>query len=798
MSFAKNHRGRLLRWLFALLALAVPATVGQHILLQWHHPVPEFLLFWHEPSVVYQVLPGGGAEAAGVQPGDVILAVNDAPFIVNGFPSPPTDLQVDQTVILTIERDGRLLELGVPFVAAARIAHLPFILPVIFALAFWVASTLLLWRRFWQVEVRLLFLLAQTVAIAALFPSPYFAPWYPTSILQVYLSGVCFFLAISLLLHYHVTFPVVLGTPRQRRWGLSILYGLKLVIVAGWVMAQAGWLPYWVWQLGGLYVVLEITAAIIVLIYVYLRRATPDGRRRLRLIVFGNVLAAGLPTLLYIVPAVAVGFALMPDWLVLLCLLVAPLSYFYATVRHNLFGIDRLLNRAAVYALLSLGILLLYLGPLLLIYRFLPGDLPAQALVVAGLTLLVGLTFEWTRRQVQRWVDRLFYGGWYDYPGVVETVSDALARTLEREQLAEVLTRQIPALMQLHPGSLHVSASDQPPSLPISQSTNLPVYQSTHLRYPLSFQNQPRGLWTVGPRRDGDDFTPADQRILATLAREAEIALGNVLLVETLRGQLGELRASRESLAQAQRQLLRSREEERGRLARELHDGPIQALVGLNMQLGLLLGRASPPPAASGGTLPLSRTSGEGEGWGGGEVADALIAMRGEVRGLLADLRQVCAELRQPMLDTLGLGAALRGLAEEWSAEYGVATRLDLPPDASLRPLPGEVTVNLYRIVQEALANVARHAGASLVAIRLAWEGPCLLLTVQDDGCGFSVPAALADLTVQGHFGLAGMAERAGLIGGALGVASAPGQGTTVRVEYESANQRVSESANQR
>jgi len=129
--------------------------------------------------------------------------------------------------------------------------------------------------------------------------------------------------------------------------------------------------------------------------------------------------------------------------------------------------------------------------------------------------------------------------------------------------------------------------------------------------------------------------------------------------------------------------------------------------------------------------------------------------------------------------------AALHGLAAEWSAGCGVVIQLDLPPDASLRPWPGEVTVNLYRVVQEALTNITHHAGASTVAIRLAWEGARLVLTVQDNGHGFHVPANLADLTTQGHFGLAGMAERASLIGGAMAVTSAPGQGTTIRVECE-------------
>ncbi|MBN1584471.1 MAG: sensor histidine kinase, partial [Anaerolineae bacterium] len=406
------------------------------------------------------------------------------------------------------------------------------------------------------------------------------------------------------------------------------------------------------------------------------------------------------------------------------------------------------LNRALVYGLLSLGILLLYLGPFLLIYRFAPGDWLAQAMVAAGLTLLVGLSFDWSRRWVQRLVDRLFYGGWYDYPGVVETVSEALGRSLDLAHLTDVLTHQVPVLMQLRAGHLWIGAPDETPP---------PNASGTHLRFVFPLEGRRCAAWTVEPRRDGEAFMTSDHRILKTLADQAEIALNNVLLVEMLRRQLGEIR-------EAQRQLLRSREEERSRLARDLHDGPVQMLVGLNMQLGLLLNALGTPNASPDASLTT---------------------MRAEVRALLSALRQVCAELRPPMLDTIGLGAAIRTLAEEWSAQCDVRVALDLPPDAALRSLPGDVAVNLYRVVQEALSNIAHHAAARLMIIRLVWGGTHLILTVQDDGRGFVVPATFHDLTTSGHFGLVGMQERVGLIGGEWMVDSAPGRGTTVRVVWQ-------------
>jgi len=751
----------LWRCFFALLALVVPALVGYDVYFQWRTPALD-LGFDRRTGLVYEVSQGTPADWAGLLAGDVILSVD-------GIPLSEWDAPAVGNYAVQIERDGQRLVLELPVLPLARVHLLSLVSAAAVALIFWGIGTLLLLRRFQQQEVRLLFLLAQTFAILLLFPLAHPHP----SVLPIWaidLSNACFYLAAPLLLHYYLTFPVPLGTPRQRRRGLTVIYGLALISVAFWLSGAP------LARLGAIYAILEVAAAVVVLVYVYLRRATPDGRRRLRLVVFGSVIAASVPIFFYILPFMTEASYGIPEWLTALFLVIVPLSYLYATARHNLFGIDRLLNRALVYALLALGILLLYIGPFLLIYRFLPGDPLAQIIVVAGLMLLVGLAFNWSRTQVQRLVDRLFYGGWYDYPGVVETVSAALARTLDREQLADVLTRQLPELMQLRPGRLWIGEQNQLPSHPVTQ-------------FPLTFQGQVRGLWSVEPRCDGEDFAASDRRILETLADQAEISLSNVLLVEMLRRQLDQIRASREMLGLAQHQLLRSREEERARLARELHDGPIQSLVAMNLQLSLLLSQPSPPaplPTLREGRLPSSSQDWEREGKGEGDSspAQARKAMRAEVRYLLADLRRACAELRPPILDALGLVPALRVLAKDWSLQSDVPVCLDLLSDDALSPLPEEVEVNLYRVVQEALTNVARHAAARQVTIRLVEdeEASRLTLTIQDDGRGFVVPADAHDLTAQDHFGLVSMQERVNLIGGEWTIESAPGQGTTARV----------------
>jgi signal transduction histidine kinase len=727
-------------WLYILLALVAPIIFGHHVLFLWRLPVPEFALEWNKPFVVSEVIPGGGAEAAGVQPGDIILDVGGTPFAFGQFP-----IHVGQIVALGVERGGRRLELYVPLVSLAQAATPYLVSTAIPSLTYWIGGTLLFWRRFRQREVGLLYVLCQAIAVALLFPPPSFLPWCRRAFWATLMSAVCIVFAPSLLLHFHVTYPVALGTPHRRRWVLGVLYGLAMLAVLGWLAhVELGFSL--VWRLGILLAVLELVAVMVILLYVYFRRATADGRRRLRVIA-PSVAVSVIPlAILYALAASFRGFSTPPEFLARLALLVAPIGYLIAVVRHNLFNIDRALNRTSVYLLLSLGILALYVGPVLLAYRFLPGDPMVQMIMAVGLTLLVGLGFGWTRTRVQRWVDRLFYGGWYDYPAVVEMVSDALARSLTWAQLDDVLTHQVSEMMQLHPGELWIGRPD---------AESFPKEGSPQWQFHLSFEGQVWGVWTVGTRLDGDDFTLIDGRILQTLAHQAEIALSNVLLVEALQRRLDEIQ-------KMQHRLLRSREEEQARLARDLHDGPIQLLVGLNMQLGLLL--------SSRDDAPLS-----------GE----LMAMRGEVRGLLSDLRRVCADLRPPMLDTLGLGAALRALAAEWSVQHSKTLDLDLPADAALRLLPGEVAVNLYRVIQEALANAVRHATIDRLKLCLAWDDGRLELTVEDDGCGFAVPGALHNLTSAGHFGLAGMQERVDLIGGELEIDSAPGQGTAVRVVWQ-------------
>ncbi|MGC9398428.1 MAG: sensor histidine kinase [Anaerolineae bacterium] len=726
-----------LRILFGLLSLVLPLLVGYDIYFQWNTATLDVSVD-EATGRVSHVAQQSFADWAGLWEGDVILSIEGVPFSA-------WHRRVPGNYMAQVQRGDRRLEMELYFVPLVKVNRWPLISGVVTALVFWGVGTVLLWRRFARSEVRLLFLLLQVLGVAALFllahPEGTRMPWMDR------LGMMCFQLAAPLVLHHILTFPALTDYSRARRRVLGLAYGLTLAAIAGTWLLPGRWV-----QALLVSTALAFLAIGGLLIYIYVHLASPEERRGLRLILFGN-LAAGLPTLVvYILPYLLHLPWRPATWTAGFFMILAPISYLLSVTRYRLFDIDRLLNRALVYGLLSLGILLLYLGPFLLLYRFVPGDVAAQILVVSILTLLIGLGFDWARTRAQRWVDRFFYGGWYDYPSVVETVSAALARTLERQQLHDVLTRRVPTLMQLQDAKLQFVEPGEsiPPALPPAAAA---------LRFLLEFQGDVRATWEIGARRDGDDFSSTDRRILQTLARQAEVALGNVLLVEALRRRLNEIR-------EAQRQLLHSREEERSRLARDLHDGPVQLLVGLNLQVGLLLNQ-----------LDLSGVEDSGA-----TVRQELRGLRSEVRQLLADLRRVCTDLRPPMLDTLGLGAALRALAEAWSNQHGIPLNVQLPTNRTLRDLPADVAVNLYRVTQEALNNVAHHADARHVLLRLRREGARLSLTVRDDGRGFSVPDHLRQLAVADHFGLIGIQERVELIGGELTLTSSPGQGTTVHV----------------
>jgi signal transduction histidine kinase len=207
--------------------------------------------------------------------------------------------------------------------------------------------------------------------------------------------------------------------------------------------------------------------------------------------------------------------------------------------------------------------------------------------------------------------------------------------------------------------------------------------------------------------------------------------------------------------AMLSRKVLLVQEEERARLSRELHDELGQVLSALQYELGWLKGRAAADPA---------------------QVAASFGNAIEMVDRAATELRRICKALRPPLLDDLGVEAALRNLVKEFESHSDLAVDLSLKLDSARDRISEAASLCLYRVLQESLHNVTRHAEASAVNIALLRERDRLVLTVRDDGTGFEVDDPRAALGC----GIAGMRERAHLVDGSVEIESSPQQGTTV------------------
>jgi signal transduction histidine kinase len=234
----------------------------------------------------------------------------------------------------------------------------------------------------------------------------------------------------------------------------------------------------------------------------------------------------------------------------------------------------------------------------------------------------------------------------------------------------------------------------------------------------------------------------------------------NQQLVDQLAQQVKALDQVNLALQDAQRRLLSRREEERKRLARELHDEIIQDLVSINLELENI--------EASKDVTTVLRSD--------------LIDIRESIRILIADVRRICGDLRPPTIDSLGLGSALLSHTRTWSERTGISVYLDLAPD--LVRLPENIELSLFRIVQEGLNNVRKHSQATSVRVQLQHTSPrTLMISIADNGKGIVGKVNLASLSANGHFGLLGLSERVALLGGHLKIQSQNEGGLLLQAE---------------
>ena len=581
--------------------------------------------------------------------------------------------------------------------------------------------------------------------------------------------------------------------PNWYRWPIRVLYLLFLVLIGLMAFFNHGEPEGFVFFFGVLIPIAGISSQA----FRYRNAATAEERQLSRALMWtlGLAFGAALLLALFALALSAIGpspagralgelgqivFLVFPPLFG-----VMPVAFFVLLIRYRVWDIERVLNRALVYGVLTacvIGLYVLVVGSLSVLFQ--TGGNPAIALTATG---LVAVLFEPLRTRLQRAVNRLMYGERDEPYAVLSRLGRRLEGTLAPEAVLPTIVRTVTEALRLPYAAIALRTGDglapghfpkgegelwsgsslatvaegegtpspavppsrrgkgargSGPSSVIAASGGSPVPDP--LRLPLVYQNEPVGELLVGPRAPGEAFSPADRRLLADLAHQAGVAAHAVRLT-------AELQRSRQRLVTA-------REEERRRLRRDLHDGLGPALASLTLKLETARNRLGHDPGA-----------------------DALLAeLAAQVQDAIADIRRLVYALRPPALDELGLVSALREQAAQYGQSGHNALHITVEAPECLPPLPAAVEVAAYRIGQEALTNVVRHADARTcrLALSLAVNGEqgTLRIEVSDDGRGPGPDRALG-------VGLPSMRERAAELGGACLIEPLPAGGTRVFAE---------------
>lgn len=759
-------------------------------------------------GMVYEVAADSPAFAAGIHPGDSILAINGKP--IEQAAANYSTIPEGTNVTLLILQDGQQREIVFVLSPSPRAETFQRLTPLLVALCFVLFSFIIWAYKPYDLTVILYLSINQLGATGLAYGT--------LSSLGLFWAGrwfgaiLCVF--SPLLVHFHLLFT----HPNQharRKWIMGSLY-----VVA---IANALWrwsYPLPVNSLGyrvsrdvsSIYFAAAVLSSVVLLTHAYVSSSSPSQRRRIRLMVAGTALAFGPLIGLALLPDILSGTLIVAYEFTFPFLLLMPLAYGVAIYRHNLLQIDRLINRSVVHLALLLILTILYLVLAMGITRLWRDSWVEQPFVWGVVTLLFATIFAPLRNRLQVIADRLFYGGWYDYRSVVSEMSQSLGKVMDSNEMGDLLVNRLIAILRLDGAALLLHNNEHllvlvrvkgfrplPSYLQTSGALATKLFQAarplsalelktalktdepteeeqswlTHselnMWIPLIHHKKLQGVLLLGHRPGREPFDAEDRRAFMTLSWGAAVAAENIQLVMSLRQRVDEVN-------QLYSQLVQGREAERKRLARELHDRPIQDLINLHHHL-------NPNP----------------------QLADTAVE---NVRGLqersqaiIDDLRQICTDLRPAALDDLSLGLAIQGYVEDIAENEGISIALSLSREDGFlsESLPEDVKVCLFRVLQEVVTNAHRHAQANHIQVNLTVMPDYVTLEVQDDGQGFQFPARLGSLTRDGHFGLAGLQERLNLVGGTLRIKSSPGQGTmlwaSIQLNHNAAgNYRLDES----
>jgi len=528
-------------------------------------------------------------------------------------------------------------------------------------------------------------------------------------------------------------FPNGKFVPSWTRWILllSIPWNYGLVMIAPFDAESMGQKPL----ITGIVAIFSIVFSLIGIysqIYRYRKISNATERVQTRWVVFGFTLWIAyifISTLPYIylnnlppgAPVPWWGPASELGWW--LSLNILPISLTIAITQSRLWNIDLVINRTLVYGTLTIATMAFYILVVGLFGSLLKVD--NRSIIAFVATGMVAIVFQPLRVRLQNWVNRLMYGERDNPVTVLSKLGEELEHTGSPEDALSSIVKTVATTLKLPYVAIELGENHE-----ISAAYGIP---KDHLiRLPMQYQTTTSGYLTVAQRSPGETFQPTELQLLENIARQAGAAAHAAKLT-------ADLLASRQ-------QLVTTREEERRRIRRDLHDGLGPQLASQTLTLTAVRRLLSQNP----------------------DAADQLIqeAIK-HAQTSTDDLRRLVYDLRPPALDDLGLINAMKTRAQHFISEE-MQLAIDLPN--SLPPLPAAVEVACYMIFQEALTNVIRHSEASYCSVSLNLKTD-LELCIEDNGRGI-------DQQYHSGVGMNSMRQRAEELGGKFQVRSIPHKGT--------------------
>lgn len=587
---------------------------------------------------------------------------------------------------------------------------------------------------------------------------------------------------------------------------LAFAWSLPFVLIPIAELQDMGWFPF---LRSGVRLTIALSLAVVVILLIsqFRKSANPTIRFRIRLVFSGTVLAFAPLLLLSLLPNLF-GAVFIPHEVNFAWLLIIPLSYGYSITNQKIFGFESVLNRIIVYYLAAVLFAGGYLVAADIFIYFIPDWANFWAWTIAGLGLLLLFLLARVNQLIRQLANWVLYGSEKSHLELLAQMTESLGPVLDRERLQEILVDELAVTVPLTGVALFLKMrgnsfvlqgltgfdwqASGDFSLPensslvaflqgqgtivendkvqkafkhtvlVPEELEILSISGIGLWIPLISGDEMHGLLVLGCKPGGVLFNAGDRRVWLIFAHQAGVAAHNLLLAE-------DLQVSRNELARAHQQLLDAREQERHQIACELHDNAVQQLLGISYQAFAL--RQKIHRIESNGVI-------------NSKIIDTgLDSLRQEILRVTTQLREMIGELRPAGLEEFGLGSALEGFVHRMQRQAGkTCPQIQMDIEQNGHKLPEPVGICLFRVSQEALRNILKHANARNVKLHLSSTEDEVFLEILDDGSGFVLPDRLSELTQTDHFGLVGIAERVAWVNGQLKIRSQSGQGTQILV----------------